>query len=1072
MSWFFHHRGNSVLKFSTKTAAGYGSEAPFAGCLLFVFVLSSCVLRKNFYLCFAYEIIYRFQNESTECLFASVIYQPSSNMNLSTSLSVIKAHDITRFQFRDTPFVQLMNKRIYNVLFIASQYDMFILEDDGRVDEQIFNEYTSLNLRYPPRFTQVSTVEQATEELATNRYELIICMPNMDNHEIFAQAKLIKQQFPDIPIVLLTPFSKSVTRVLEREDLSGMDYVFSWLGNADLLLAIIKLIEDKMNVKSDVKTVGVQTIMLVEDSVRFYSSALPLLYKYVLHESKEFSKEALNDHLRMMRMRGRPKILLARNYEEAVKLYKKYGDNMLGVISDMSFNREGMKDRFAGRKLGEWIRKADKYIPIIYASSESENRIYAAEANAEFIDKNSKTFPQDFHKAVKDNLGFGDFIIVAPQSHEEIFRIKNLKELQLNIHQIPEDSLYYHLSRNHFSRFFYTRAMFPVAEMLKKIDVSAYANMDEARELIYQAIVEYRRMKNTGVVAVFEKDRFDKYSNFARIGDGSLGGKGRGLAFIGHIVKKHTELNSHDNLPVLTPKTVVLCTDIFDEFMEANKLYDIALSYRPDEDILKHFLAAKLPKRLVSDFLVFFDAVSSPIAIRSSSLLEDSQYQPFAGIYSTYMIPYVEDKYEMVRLLSNAVKAVYASVFYSDSKAYMTATQNLIDQEKMAIVLQEVVGGEYEGLFYPAISGVARSINYYPIGNEKTEDGIVNMAMGLGKYIMDGFQGLRFSPRHPKNILQLSTLETALKDTQTEFYALDLQSMSKDFTVDDSFNLKKMRIRQAEGDSPLRYISSTYDPVDQIVRDGFYTGGRKIISFAHILKHDTLPLAETLDKVLKVGQLEMGRPVEIEFAVNVKNQQDAELFVLQIRPIVDSKEVVNEDLESIDVSKTVLYSLSALGNGISTDVFDIVYVKTKNFSAAKNPEIAREIEKLNSRFAEADKNYVLVGPGRWGSSDPWLGIPVKWAHICQARVIVESGLHSYRIEPSQGTHFFQNLTSFGVGYFTVNSFLEDDGFFDEDFLNAQAAVYETEFIRHVRFSSPLAIKINGKKKIGVVMKPI
>ncbi|MEA4996327.1 MAG: PEP/pyruvate-binding domain-containing protein, partial [Petrimonas sp.] len=526
-----------------------------------------------------------------------------------------------------------------------------------------------------------------------------------------------------------------------------------------------------------------------------------------------------------------------------------------------------------------------------------------------------------------------------------------------------------------------------------------------------------------------------------------------------------------ENFPVTTPKTVVLCTDIFDEFMEANRLYEIALSPRPDEDILKHFLAAKLPKRLVSDFLVFFDAISTPIAIRSSSMLEDSQYQPFAGIYSTYMIPYVNDKYEMVRLLSNAVKAVYASVFYKDSKAYMTATQNLIDQEKMAIVLQEVVGGEYGNLFYPAVSGVARSINYYPIGNEKTEDGIVNMAMGLGKYIMDGYQGLRFSPLHPKNILQLSSLDTALRDTQTQFYALDLESMSKDFTIDDSFNLQKIRIQQAGTNSPLRHVCSTYDPDDQIIRDGFYEGGRKVVSFANMLKHDTLPLAETLDKVLKVGQQEMGRPVEIEFAVNIKSQQEAEFFVLQIRPIVDNKEVVNEDLENIDKSATVLYSRNALGNGISTDVSDVVYVKTKHFSAANNPAIAREIEKVNIRFSEADKNYVLVGPGRWGSSDPWLGIPVKWAHISQARVIVESGLENYRIEPSQGTHFFQNLTSFGVGYFTINSFSRQDGFFDEDFLNSQPAVYETDFIRHVCFDQPLPIKISGKKKIGVVLKP-
>lgn len=990
----------------------------------------------------------------------------------NTTTPDITAHDINRFQFRDTPFVQLMNKRIYNVLFIASQYDMFILEDDGRVDEQIFNEYTSLNLRYPPRFTQVSTAREAVNQLRANRFELVICMPNMDSSELFHETKKIKKEFPEIPIVLLTPFSRSVTRVLEKVDLSGMDYVFSWLGNTDLLLAIIKLIEDEMNVEHDVKTVGVQTIMIVEDSVRFYSAALPLLYKYVLNESKEFSKEALNDHLRMMRMRGRPKILLARNYEEAVALYQKYGDNMLGILSDMSFNREGQKDKIAGKRLGDWIRSQDKYIPIIYASSETENRKYAVEMEATFIDKNSKTFPQDVHRAVKENFGFGDFIIVDPKTKEEIFRIKNLKELQLNLRQIPYDSLYYHFSRNHFSRFFYTRAMFPVAEMLRKIDVSEYADLEVARELIYDVIVQYRKMKNTGVVAVFEKDRFDKFSNFARIGDGSLGGKGRGLAFIGHIVKTHIELNSNENFPVLTPKTVVLCTDIFDEFMESNKLYDVALSYRPDEEILKHFLLAKLPRRLVSDFLVFFDAISSPVAIRSSSLLEDSQYQPFAGIYSTYMIPYVEDKYEMVQLLSDAVKAVYASVFYKDSKAYISATQNLIDQEKMAVVLQEVVGQEYGNYFYPSISGVARSINYYPIGNEKPEEGIVNMAMGLGKYIVEGNNGLRFSPLHPSNVLQLSTLDLALRDTQTQFYALDMQSMSKNITIDDSFNLLKINVQQAASDGPLRFIASTYDPGDGVIRDSFREGGRKIVSFANLLKHNMFPLAQTLDAVLNVGQQEMGRPVEIEFAVNIKNREEAEFYMLQIRPIVDSKEVINEDLSAVSREDTLLYSDNALGNGIYNDVFDVIYVKTANFSAANNPKIAAEIELTNSRFIDEDKGYVLVGPGRWGSSDSWLGIPVKWAHICQARVIVESGLESYRIEPSQGTHFFQNLTSFGVGYFTVNSFLDDDGFFDEDFLNAQAAVHETEFIRHVRFSSPLAIKINGKKKIGVVMKPI
>jgi len=992
-------------------------------------------------------------------------------MKFETPKSIVKAHDLRQFQFRDTPFVKLMNRRIYNILLIASRYDLFILEDDGRVDEQIFNEYTSLSLRYPPRFTQVMNGEDAIKELNSNHYELIICMPNMDNNEIFELAKFIKKNYKHIPIVILTPFSKEVSKVLAKEDLGGIDYVFSWLGDSELLLAIIKLIEDRMNVENDVKTVGVQTILLVEDSVRFYSSALPQLYKFVLSESKEFSKEALNDHQRTLRMRGRPKILLARNYEEAVDLYEKYGNNMLGVLSDMSFNKNGVKDKLAGKKLGEWIRSQDKYIPIIYASSETSNRQYANDAQSSFIDKNSKTFPQDLRKTVMENLGFGDFIIIAPESGEEIFRIRNLKDLQTNIRKIPEASLFYHFSRNHFSRFFYSRAMFPIAEMLKKVDVNDYANMNDARELIYEAIVQYRRMKNTGVVAVFEKDRFDRFSNFARIGEDSLGGKGRGLAFMGTMVKMNNKLNRFENFPVEMPKTVVLCTDIFDEFMDSNGLYPIALSDLPDEEILKHFLAGKLPKRLAGDFFVFFDAIDGPIAVRSSSLLEDSCYQPFAGIYSTYMIPHVADRYETFRLLSNAIKAVYASVFYKDSKAYMAATQNLIDQEKMAIVLQEMVGSQYGTRYYPTISGVARSINYYPIGNEKTEDGVVNMAMGLGKFIVDGNLGLRFSPLHSSAILQLSTPEMALKDTQTRFFALDTDSGSKDFTIDDGFNLVKLKLKDAEEDGTLKYITSTYDPEDRVIRDGYYPGGRKIISFANILQHHIFPLSEVLDDVLKIGQKEMGRPVEIEFAVNIKDREFAEFFLLQIRPIVDNRKFVSEDLTDINMDDTVLYSVNALGNGITNDVYDVIYVKTDKFNANNNSLIARELEKLNATFVEGDRNYILIGPGRWGSTDSWLGIPVKWPNISQARVIVESGLENYRIEPSQGTHFFQNLTSFNIGYFTINPFLDGDGFFNEKYLNSQQSVFETDFIRQVHFEKPLIVKINGRKKIGVVMKP-
>ena len=962
--------------------------------------------------------------------------------------------------FRDTPFANLMNKRIYNVLLIATKYDAFMLEDDGRVDEQIFNEYTSLSLRYPPRFTQVTTEEEALAELKDRNFELIICMPNMDNRDIFAAATEIKIHYPNIPIVVLTPFSKEVSKRIANEDLSAIDYVFSWLGNAELLLAIIKLIEDKMNAPDDTASVGVQIILLVEDSVRFYSSALPHLYKFVLEQSQMFAKEALNDHQRTLRMRGRPKIKLARTYEEAVRIFNQYRDNMLGIISDMSFMHDGVKDPYAGYKFGQYVRKTGLIIPFVLESSEASNKVYAKELGASFIDKNSKSYPQDLRKKIMQRFGFGDFVILNPQTKEEIMRIKDLKDLQKKVFQIPDDSLVYH-----------SRAMFPPAEVLKRVDVSDYKDMDEARKLIFDLIVQYRRMKNSGVVAVYQKERFDEYSNFARIGDGSLGGKGRGLAFIGAMVKRYPKLE-HDHFAVTIPKTVVICTDIFDEFMETNELYPVALSDVDDETILKYFLRASLPARLIEDLMAFFDVVKSPIAVRSSSLLEDSHYQPFAGIYSTYMVPKLEDKYDMLRTLSDAIKAVYASVFYRDSKAYMTATSNLIDQEKMAIVLQEVVGNRYNDRFYPTISGVARSLNFYPIGNEKAEDGIANIALGLGKYIVDGGQTLRFSPRHPHNILQMSTMDFALRETQTRFYALDLKNLADQFSVDDSFNLLRLNLKDADADGSLKFIVSTYDPYDQVIRDGYYPGGRKILSFVNVLQHEVFPLADTLDQILHVGQDEMGRPIEIEFAVNIDPQNPgfATFYLLQVRPIVDNKEVMEEDLTLVEQEDTILTSTSVLGHGIVTDVQDIIYVKTGAFCSSNNQSIAYDIEKMNRQFTGEEKNYVLVGPGRWGSSDSWLGIPVKWPHISNARVIVECGLENYRVDPSQGTHFFQNLTSFGVGYFTINPF-KGDGWFDEGYLNSLPAVEETEYLRHVRFDKPVVIKMDGKKSLGVVLKP-
>ena len=975
---------------------------------------------------------------------------------------------LNQLYFKDTQFVSLMTKRIFNVLLVANPYDAFMLEDDGRIDEKIFIEYMNLSLRYPPRFTQVSTEEDAWKQLGNTMFDLVICMPGSDNSDTFDIARQIKEKYPHIPLVVLTPFSHGIKERMEHEDLSIFEYVFCWLGNTDLLVSIIKLIEDKMNLEHDIKEVGVQMILLVEDSIRFYSSVLPNLYKFVLRQSQEFATEALNEHQRTLRMRGRPKIVLARSYEEAMDLYNKYQNNTLGIISDARYPREGKIDPHAGIRFLTEVRSRDPFIPLILQSAEVSNKEFALSCGAQFIDKNSKKMNIDLREAVSENFGFGDFIFRNPNTMEEVVRVHNLKELQNAIFSIPAESFLYHISRNHISRWLYSRAIFPVAEFLKQITWESLQDIDAHRQIIFEAIVKYRKMKNQGVVAVFQRDRFDRYSNFARIGDGSLGGKGRGLAFIDNMVKRHAEFEEFENASVVIPKTVVLCTDIFDEFMDMNQLYQVALSDADDETILRAFLRAKLPDRLVEDFFAFFDVVKSPIAIRSSSLLEDSHYQPFAGIYSTYMIPYLTDKYEMLRMLSDAIKGVYASVYYKDSKAYMQATSNVIDQEKMAVILQEVVGTQYGDRFYPSISGVARSINYYPINDELAEEGTVSLALGLGKYIVDGGLTLRVCPYHPDKVLQTSEMEMALRETQTRFYALDLKNMGQNFSLDDGFNLLKLPVKEAENDGSLNYIASTYDPYDMVIRDGIYPGGRKVITFANILQHDVFPLARILQLVQKYGQGEMRRPVEIEFAVNLNAAEKKGVFyLLQIRPMVDMKADLNEDLDAIPEDQLLLKSVNSLGQGIMDDIQDVIYVKTEGYSASNNQLIAYDIEKLNKRFLDEGKHYILIGPGRWGSSDTWLGIPVKWPNISAARVIVEAGLTNYRVDPSQGTHFFQNLTSFVVGYIKINAYM-NDGLYNQELLNSMPAVEETKYLRWVRFDKPLAVKMNGKKKLGVV----
>lgn len=985
---------------------------------------------------------------------------------------------LTQLYLKDTAFQNLMQCRIFNVLLIASRYDAFMMEEDGRVEEQLYFEYVSLNLSSPPRVTRVSSFDSALVELHAKHYDLVISMPGVDVSETFERSKEIKNAFEHIPVVVLTPFSREVSRRIANEDMSGIDYVFSWLGNVDLLLAIIKLLEDKMNAERDICQVGVQMILLVEDSVRFYSSVLPHIYKFLLKQSLVFSTEALNEHEQMLRMRGRPKVMLARDYEEAVQLYEKYHRNILGVISDVSFKRQGVKDREAGLRLSRYLRERDKYLPIIIESSEIENREKVSDFGGVFIDKNSKKLSVDLGDAIMSNFGFGDFEIRNPQDGKVIMRLSSLKDLQKHIFEIPADSLYYHASRNDISRWLYSRAMFPIAEVMKQHRFNSLSEAPAVRQLVFDLIVKYRRMKNRGVVAIFQRGRFDHYSNFARIGQGSLGGKARGLAFIDSVIKNNSLCDDFQGVTISIPRTVVLCTDIFDTFMVENNLYGIALSDAADEVILHHFLSAHLPDSLIEDLYALIETIDRPLAVRSSSLLEDSHYQPFAGIYATYMIPHGNNRNHIFSMLSEAIKAVYASVFYAASKAYMTATSNVIDQEKMAVIIQEVVGQTHDDCYFPSFSGVGRSLNYYPINDEQAEDGVAQVAIGLGKYIVDGGMALRFCPKYPRKVLQTSTLDLALRDTQKQLDALLIDDKSSDtFSVNDGFNISRRNIQDFAGKHVLDFMVSTYNASNDMLIDNNIGMGRRVVTFANVLRDNIFPLAPAVDFMLKTGQKAMGRPVEIEFAgeINIANSNSKEkkghIYWLQIRPIIDRKDMVEDSMLNAPEKEIILKSYTALGHGNIDDIFHIVYVRPENFSSLLTKDIAAEMNRLNAELTAKNIYYILIGPGRWGTSDSALGIPVRWSDIANARLIVEASMGNYRIEPSQGTHFFQNLTSFGVGYFTINPFSSEGGYYDTELLNSMPAEYETKYIRMVRFDRPLRIGIDGRSGTGVVLKP-
>lgn len=971
-----------------------------------------------------------------------------------------------------TNYNDLMQKHIKKVLLICSSYDSFTLEEDGQLESQITSEYLELNLSQPPEFIRVNTAAEAHDVLVNDAgIDLIITMLNIGEIDPFSFALSVKAEGRNIPIVLLSHFTREITMRLENEDLSGVDYVFCWLGNADLILAIIKLIEDKMNAESDIAGVGVQAILLVEDSIRFYSTYLPLIYRLVLQQSQEFITEALNEQQQMLRRRARPKILFARTYDEAIDFYNKYSNNILGVISDVTFKMKetDLQEVDAGIELVQNIRAHNPLMPIVLQSSRYDMRKKAYEIGAGFIHKYSKTLLMELSSFIRKEFSFGDLIFTNPSSGEVVARVESLADLQELVKDISIDVLVYHASQNHLSKWLFARGLFSLAEELRKTNIDQFETVDEFRKVIIQTIRDYRSLLGQGVIAQFDIETYNNYIWFARMGSGSLGGKARGLAFINKVLEQHELYHKFDNVRISIPRTVVIATDYFDEFISINGLQYVINSDNDDIDILSEFVGSRLPERLIGELRAYIRTIKYPIAIRSSSKLEDSHFQPFAGIYSTYMIPLTENEDQMLRLLSKAIKSVYASVFFSASRSYILATSNVISEEKMAVILQEICGTEDQGVFFPTISGVARSVNFYPIENEKAEDGIANIALGLGKMVVDGGQSLRFSPRHPKKVLQLSTTAMALSETQRDFYALNLSADKFRTSTDDAVNLDRIEVGKAADFRNMRFVSSTWDRENDRISDSFITKGRKLITFSNILKYNSFPLAEIISTLLDLGRSEMKTHVELEFAVNmdVKRGDNMIFNFLQIRPVVEEIQNDKLDWNKVETSGAIIYAESALGLGRIKDVHDVIYVKEEAFSPAQTELIAAEIDTFNKKMVSQKDNYVLIGPGRWGSSDPWLGIPIKWSNISQARVIVESGLKNFRVDPSQGTHFFQNLTSLGAGYMTLNPYI-GDGTYDIAQLNSVEAVQEGRYIRHIRYEKPLYIFIDGRSNKGII----
>ncbi len=972
-------------------------------------------------------------------------------------------------------FQKLMRYKVREILLVASLYDYYLFEEDGRLYELIRQEFQALNLSHPPEITHVTSGEEAIRLLTSSEhYDLVITTLHIGDMQVVRFAEKARQSGISIPIVLLAYDSRERKELMQRYDLSAFDRMFVWHGDYRLIVAIIKYIEDKMNVANDVATVGVQCIILVEDSVSFYSSYLPLLYTEIFIQSRRLIAEGVNLTHRFLRMRARPKILLCSTYEEAWSYFEKYEEYVLGVISDIDFLRGGKKNPNAGVEFAKAVKERKDDIPILLQSSNADALELAQSVGASFLQKRSPTLLRDLSEFVKKNFGFGDFIFRLPDG-TEVARASNLKELEEQLRIVPAECVKYHAERNHFSNWLKARTEFWLAHQLRPRKVTDFPSIEELRNNLIDALRQYKEDRQRGVLTEFSKDNFDPTISFARIGTGSVGGKARGLGFLNTLINNYGLQKKFEGVEITVPSAVVVATDVFERFIYDNKLTNIYVQELSDEELIQKFLEAPFfPPDVVHKLRDFLELMQAPLAVRSSSLLEDSQYQPFAGVYHTYMIPNNNPDINVrLKELLDSIRLVYASTYFRRARDYMKATPYHLEEERMAVIVQRMVGTHHEERFYPDFAGVAKSYNFYPIPPQKPQDGIVQVAVGLGYTVVEGRNSIRFCPKYPRHLTQFSTTRNTLRNAQQEFLALDVSaSFSYENHETPDVLLKHYNVSVAEDDGVLSNVASTYLPEEDAVYDGMSRSGKRLVTFAPMLKQRIFPLPDIASTILEIGSWGMGTHVEIEFAVNMQPNKNnlKEFALLQIRPLV-----LNADTESIHIeikndSSVLCKSTQVLGNGVIDDVYDVVFVNPDTFDRSKTKMTASEVAYVNRKLQNQKRPYILLGFGRWGSLDPWLGIPVTWDQIAGVAVIVECGFSDIDVTPSQGSHFFQNITSFRVGYFTVNGDAKD-AFVDWKWLRIQPAVEALQFVRHLQFPKQLITKINSHESLGVIFKP-